>query len=95
MLWVQAACIAMYRDSMGKVIQIRDVPDEVHEALTAAALDRDQSLTTYLKEELAALAARPDVVRHNREVIRRVRRGRAASVDRETVLAALREGRGE
>jgi hypothetical protein len=54
---------------MSKVIQVRGVPDDVHAKLAEAAERAGKSLTAYLAEELALVAARADLVWHNREVI--------------------------
>jgi plasmid stability protein len=78
-----------------KVIQIRDVPDDVHEALRAAAAARGQSLTRFALGELEQAARRSESVRRNAEVIRRAQATIRADVSREEVLAALHEGRGE
>ena len=80
---------------MPKVIQIRDVPDDVHEALTAAARAEGMSLTRYMLRELEHLAKRSEMVRANRAVIRATQEDVQGRADRETILAALHEGRGE
>lgn len=80
---------------MSKVIQIRDVPDGVHAALTGAATELGLSLTSYLNAELARLAEQPAIVRRNTEVVRRVQRQVGARVDRGQILSALRAERGE
>ncbi|MFC4373059.1 hypothetical protein ACFO5K_03000 [Nocardia halotolerans] len=80
---------------MSKVIQIRDVPDDVHDALTAAAAAEGLSMTRYLLRELNQVARRTQIVRHNNTVMHRTRDEVDASLDRETVLSVLREGRGE
>lgn len=80
---------------MTRVIQVRDVPDEVHDALADAAKAQGLSLTRYVLRELEQLAKRADLVHHNAAVVRETQakvRGRA---DRETILAALRDGRGD
>lgn len=80
---------------MTRVIQIRDVPEEVHHALVDAAAAQGLSLTKYMLRELDQLAKRAQVVHSNAAVVRRTQdvvRGRA---NRETILDALREGRGE
>ncbi|MFD3704741.1 hypothetical protein ACFWUP_16515 [Nocardia sp. NPDC058658] len=80
---------------MPKVIQIREVPDDVHDALVAAAAAEGLSLTRYLLRELNQVARRTQIVQHNSEIIHRTRDEVGASLDRETVLSVLREGRGE
>ena len=42
-------------------IQVRDVPDDVHGALTRRARRNGQSLQQYLSAELARLASRPSI----------------------------------
>jgi plasmid stability protein len=44
---------------MGVLIQIRDVPEEVHRTLKARAAASGVSLSEYLRELLARSAARP------------------------------------
>jgi len=44
---------------MGVLIQIRDVPDEVHKKLKSRAAASGQSLTEYLREMLVKSADRP------------------------------------
>jgi hypothetical protein len=78
---------------MGKVIQIRDVPDDVHDALAEAARAEDLPLSGYVRRELERLARRSQRVHQNAEIIRRTQRRVAGPVDRTTILAALHEGR--
>lgn len=80
---------------MSKVVHIRDVPDEVHDALVEAAQAQGLSLTRYLQRELEHLAQRSEVVRHNAGVIRRTQASVAGRSDRDTILSVLHEGRGE
>lgn len=44
---------------MGKLVQVRDVPDHVHRTLKARAARSGASLSEYLRAELARLAALP------------------------------------
>jgi hypothetical protein len=78
---------------MSKVLQIRDVPDDVHDALTRAAREEGLSLTRYVLRELDHLARRTQVVRHNSTVIRQTQEILGAPANRETILAVLHEGR--
>lgn len=80
---------------MARVIQIRDVPDDVHAALTEAAESQGLSLTPYMLRELEHLAGRARAVRANAAVIREAQSEVRGDVDRSMVLAALHEGRGE
>ncbi len=82
-------------EAMAKVIQIRDVPDEVHEALASAAQARGLSLTKYMLRELEHLATRAQVVHSNAGVIRETQAKVHARLDRSTILAAIHEGRGD
>ena len=46
---------------MSKMIQVRDVPDEVHGALKARAARSGMSLSDYVKRELQRSASRPSM----------------------------------
>jgi plasmid stability protein len=46
---------------MSKMIQIRDVPDEVHSTLKARAAREGMSLSDYLKRELERAAQQPNL----------------------------------
>ena len=80
---------------MSKVIQIRDVPDDVHDALRDAAHAQDLSLTRYLLRELGQLAQRAQIVADNAVVARATQAKVKGHVDRAVVLAALHDGRGD
>ncbi len=79
---------------MPRVIQIRDVPDHVHHALTDAAEAQGLSLTRYMLRELEHLAKRSQAVHANAAVIRQTQSEVRGHVDRDTILAALHDGRG-
>ena len=93
--WVQTAPTLPYDRAVSRVIQIRDVPDDVHEELRAAAEARGQSLTRYALAALEDAARRQRSVAHNAEVIRRAKAEIGADVPREAILQAVREARGE
>ncbi|MGH3503514.1 MAG: hypothetical protein ACRDQA_21830 [Nocardioidaceae bacterium] len=80
---------------MSKVIQIRDVPDEVHDALAGAAEAQGLSLTRYMLRELEHLAKRAQIVRDNAAVIRRTQSRVQGQPDRDAILSVLHEGRGD
>ncbi|MGV1010606.1 MAG: hypothetical protein ACOYBY_18740 [Dermatophilaceae bacterium] len=80
---------------MPKVMQIRDVPDEVHDALTQAAQAQGLSLTKYVLRELEHLAKRSQIARDNAATIRRTQQTVQGRPSREMILAVLHEGRGE
>lgn len=78
---------------MSKVIQIREVPDEVHDALVRSAAAQGLSLTRYVQRELEHLANRAQRVEHNAAIVRRTQSSMPNSLDRATILSVLREGR--
>ena len=92
---MQVAPTRPYDPVVPRVIQIRDVPDDVHEELRAAAEARGQSLTRFALAALEEAVRRQRSVAHNSEVIRRAKAEIAAEVPREAILEALREARGE
>jgi plasmid stability protein len=73
---------------MGRNIQIRDVPDEVHRVLATRAASAGLSLTAYLRAELTRVAERPPVV----EVLARAA-ARHGGARVEDIVAAVRSGR--
>lgn len=81
--------------AMARVIQIRDVPDDVHDALAEAAAAEGLSLTRYMLRELEHLAWRAQLVRSNAAVVRQTQARVRGHVDRGSILAALHEGRGD
>jgi len=66
---------------MSKMIQIRDVPDEVHSILKARAAREGMSLSDYLKRELEHTANQPNL----REWVERVRQLKPISSGRSSV----------
>ena len=80
---------------MPRVIQIRDVPDEVHDALAGAARTQGLSLNRYMRHELEQLAQRAQIVHDNAAVVRETQAKVRGQADRGTILAALHEGRGD
>lgn len=80
---------------MSKVMQIRDVPDDVHAALAEFARAEGLSLTKYLLRELEHLARLPQIARDNKTAIRRTQELVQEPADRNTILSVLDEGRGE
>lgn len=80
---------------MPKVIQIRDVPDNVHDVLVSAAQAEGLSLTQYMQRELEHLATRVQAVTHNAAVARETQAHVRGNLDRDAILTALHEGRGE
>jgi antitoxin FitA len=76
-------------EHMSKMIQVRNVPNDVHRTLKARAAAAGMSLSDYIKRDLEQAAARPSL----EEIDARVSaRGRSA-LRTGTVLEALREVR--
>jgi plasmid stability protein len=73
---------------MSKMIQLRNVPDELHRKLKARAAENGQSLSDYLIGQIRALAERPTPA----EVRYRLSRRQPAKV-RETSARAVRAER--
>jgi antitoxin FitA len=73
---------------MSKVLQIRDVPDDVHRALRIRAAAQGLSLSTYALRALTEVAGRPDAS----DILRRSgeRGGGARTAD---IVATIRESR--
>lgn len=76
---------------MSKMIQIRNVPDELHRALKTSAAAEGMSLSDYIKRELGGLTAKASLD----EIDARIRARGPSKVKRETILRILRESRGE
>jgi hypothetical protein len=70
-------------------VQIRDVPQEVHEALVRRAELAGQSLQQYLAAQLAAMVATPTLD----EMIARIERRPKGRVSRSSAIAALQDER--
>ena len=75
---------------MAKVIQVRDVPEEIHRELTVRAAEAGMSLSAYVLEELRSVAARS----RNAEILMRAAH-RSSGPSRETILEVIDEGRAE
>jgi uncharacterized protein (DUF1778 family) len=76
-------------------MQIRDVPDDVHDALVEAAADQGLSLTRYVLRELEHVASRAQTVRSNAAIIRQTQNAVRGKPDREAIVSVLHEGRGD
>ncbi len=79
--------------SMPKVVQIRGVPDEVHDALAGAATAEGLSLSRYVLRELEHLAARPATIRSNAGLVRETQAKVQGRVKRSAILEAIHESR--
>lgn len=71
-----------------KVIQIRNVPDEVHSELRSRAASAGVSLSDYALAELARVAQRPRV-----SDVLRLAQSRAGGIDPGAAAAVVRAGR--
>lgn len=49
----------MYGRVLGKTIQVRDVPDDVHQRLTIRAREERRSLSELVRAEIVELGRRP------------------------------------
>ena len=76
---------------MSKMIQVRNVPDDVHRALKASALAEGMSLSDFVKRELATIATQASF----EEIDARIKARGPSNLRRETILTALREARGD
>jgi plasmid stability protein len=74
---------------MSKMIQIRNVPDDVHKALKIRATKEGMSLSDYLLREVTKVAEKPSL----EEVLERIRR-RGPIGEPFDAAAAVRELRG-
>jgi hypothetical protein len=76
---------------MPKMIQIRDVPDDVHGILKARAAHEGMSLSDFLKREFQRTAARPSI----REWLDRAQQAKpiSASITPAQAVRELRESR--
>jgi uncharacterized membrane protein YccC len=70
-------------------VQVRDVPEEVHEALVRQAERAGQSLQQYLAAKLALIASTPTID----EVLDRIEHRSKGRLSREDAIAALESER--
>lgn len=76
---------------MSKMIQVRNVPDELHLALKARALAEGMSLSDYIKRELGEIATQASF----EEIDDRIRARGPSRLRTETIRDALDELRGD
>jgi antitoxin FitA len=74
---------------MSKMIQIRNVPDDVHQALKIRATKAGTSLSGYLLRELTKVAETPTL----EEVFERIRQREPVELDEDTAVT-IRKLRG-
>lgn len=75
--------------NMSKMIQIRNVPDELHRALKVRAAKSGMTLSDYLLSEIELVAEKPTLS----ELMERLRRDEPVELDEppETTIRRLRE----
>jgi plasmid stability protein len=76
---------------MSKMIQIRNVPDEMHRTLKLRATAAGMSLSDILKQELGQMTARPSMEENNA----RIKARGPSKVRTKNVVQTLRESRGD
>ncbi len=74
---------------MSSMIQVRNVPDEVHRTLKMRAAAAGLSLSDYIKRDLVQAASGPSL----EEIDARVRARGPSRVRTQTIVSALREAR--
>lgn len=76
---------------MSVMIQVRNVPDEVHRTLKMRAAATGTSLSDYIKRELVGMAEKATL----EEIDEKIQARGPSKVKTATILAALREVRGD
>jgi len=76
---------------MSKMIQIRNVPDEMHRTLKLRATAAGMSLSDFLKQELGQMTARTSM----EEINARIKARGPSKVRTKNVVQTLRESRGD
>ncbi len=71
---------------MSKMIQIRNVPDDVHQALKIRATKAGMSLSEYLLREVTKVAATPTL----EDVLERIRRQEPVELDEDPAVTIRR-----
>lgn len=74
---------------MSKMIQIRNVPDELHRSLKMRAAAAGMSLSDYIKKELGAVTQKSQI----EESFERARARGPLGLSTEEVVELIREGR--
>lgn len=76
---------------MSKMIQIRNVPDEMHRMLKEGAAREGMSLSDYIKRELVGVGART----HLERLDAKIRASGPSGLKTEDIVRTIREHRGE
>lgn len=77
---------------MSKMIQVRNVPDELHLALKARALEEGMSLSDFIKRELEEITGQMTFEQIDARI--QARRG-SSRMTTEDIVEAIREARGD
>lgn len=77
---------------MSKMIQVRNVPDDVHRALKVRALEEGMTLSDFIKRELAEIVGQLSFEQIDARI--RARRG-SSRLRTEDIVEAIREVRGD
>ncbi len=77
---------------MSKMIQVRNVPDEMHRALKMRSVEEGMTLSDFIKRELAVLATGQSSLD---QVSARIKARGPSGLRTETIVKLIREGRGE
>jgi plasmid stability protein len=77
---------------MSKMIQVRNVPDDLHLALKTRALAEGMSLSDYIKRELEEIAAQLTFEQIDARI--QARRG-TSRLSTEEIVEMIREARGD
>lgn len=89
---MHAPCMqCTYTAPMGRTVQIRDLPDDVHQVIRTRAAAAGLSLAEYLRREVTVLARRPSLpewLEHSRGVTQQ-----SPSVSTGDIVAAMRADR--
>jgi len=81
----------LYAEDMSKMIQVRDVPEELHSTLKARAAREGMSLSDFIKRELERTAERPTM----REWLQRTQQSKPIPSKRSAarIIRELRDAR--
>jgi plasmid stability protein len=78
-------------EHMSKMIQVRNVPDEMHRALKTRAAAEGMSLSDYIKRELGHVTGKTRL----EEIAQRNRARGSSGLSTETIVEVIRESRGD
>lgn len=76
---------------MSKMIQIRNVPDEMHRELKVRAASEGMTLSDYIKRELGSVTGKSTV----REIAARNRGRKPSGLSTKMIVDIIRESRGD